>query len=137
MAAVGDLHLALELPDSRFADFAAVGGPTLIADNACTDWLVAGPAVTADWRALDLAMLDVQGHVAGRIERSGSGANVLGDPRVALTWLVNELSGLGITMHEGELATTGTSMVPLEIVEGDDVMADYGVLGQIQVYIGA
>ena len=33
--------------------------------------------------------------------------------------------------------TTGTSVVPLEIVEGDDVMADFGVLGQIQVNVAA
>ena len=35
LARVADLHLTIELPDSRFADFAAVGGPVLIADNAC------------------------------------------------------------------------------------------------------
>lgn len=135
--AVADLHLTLELPDSRFADFASVGGPALIADNACTDWLVVGPAVLADWRSIDLSSHAVTGHVAGRIERQGSGANVLGDPRLALTWLVNELSGLGVAIRAGQLVTTGTSLVPLEIVEGDDVMADFGLLGQIQVFIGA
>jgi len=135
MSMVGDLHLAFEMPDSRFLDFARVGGPTLIADNACADWLVMGPAVTADWRSVDLSQHLVTGHVAGRIEQEGSGANVLGDPRVALTWLVNEVSRLGITLHAGEFVTTGTSMVPLEIVEGDDVMADFGVLGQVQMHI--
>ena len=39
-------------------------------------------------------------------------------------------------MSAGQIVTTGTTMVPLEIVEGDDVMADFGVLGQIQVHIG-
>lgn len=137
MSMVSDLHLAFELPDSRFADFASVGGPTLIADNACAHDLVVGPAVTSDWRAIDLSKHPVTGHVAGRIEREGSGANVLGDPRVALAWLVNELSSLGITLHAGELVTTGTSVMPLEIVEGDDLMADFGPLGQIQLYIAA
>lgn len=137
LACVSDLHLALELPDSRFSDFAAVGGPTLIADNACAHDLVLGPAVAADWRALDLSKHAVTGHVAGRIEREGSGANVLGDPRIALTWLVNELSGIGQPLSSGDIVTTGTTMVPLDIVEGDDVMADFGDLGQIQVYIAA
>lgn len=137
LVAVSDLHLTLEMPDSRFADFASVGAPTLIADNACADWLVLGPAVTADWRSIDLASHEVVGHVAGRTERQGSGANVLGDPRVALTWLVNELSALGTTVRAGQFVTTGTSMVPLEILEGDDVMADFGVLGQIQVFVAA
>jgi 2-keto-4-pentenoate hydratase len=137
MAGVSDLHLTLELPDTRFSDCAAVGAAALIADNACADWLVVGPAVSADWRSIDLSQHPVTGHVAGRIERDGTGGNVLGDPRVALTWLVNELSALGIPVAEGHLVTTGTSMVPLEVVEGDDVMADFGVLGQVQVFIAA
>lgn len=136
LAAVSDLHLAFELPDSRFSAFADVGGPTLIADNACARDLVVGPAVTSDWRALDLSTHAIIGHVAGRTEREGSGANVLGDPRVALTWLVNELSTINHHLSAGHIVTTGTTMVPLEIVEGDDLMADFGVLGQIQVHIG-
>jgi len=135
MDAVGDLHLALELPDSRFSDFARVGGPSLIADNACTHELVVGPAVTAVWRTIDLARHAVRARVAGRIEREGTGANVLGDPRIALTWLANELSALGLTLGSGETVTTGTCMVPLEIQPGDRVTADFGVLGSIETHI--
>ena len=135
LALVSDLHLTLELPDSRFADFAAVGGPTLVADNACARELVVGPAVAADWRALDLAAHEVHATVAPRYERDGIGANVLGDPREALTWCVNELSGLGIGLNAGELITTGTCAVPLEIEPGDRVEADFGALGRISVQI--
>lgn len=133
MAAVGDLHLTIELPDSRFLDFATAGGPSLIADNACARELVVGPAVTADWRALDLSAHVVHARVGNRYRRDGIGANVLGDPRLALTWLVNELSGLGITLGAGEIVTTGTCVVPLEIQPGDHVHADFGVLGTIEV----
>src|SRR5689334_3643638 len=34
MEAVGALHTAIEIPDSRFNDFCVVGAPQLIADNA-------------------------------------------------------------------------------------------------------
>jgi 2-keto-4-pentenoate hydratase len=137
MAAVESLHLALELPDSRFADFAAVGGPALIADNACAHELVLGAAVTADWRSIDLSSHPVHARIAGRYDRAGSGANVLGDPRVALTWSVNELSSLGIPMSAGEFVTTGTSVVPLELVPGDHVSADFGPLGTIAVALAS
>lgn len=137
MAAVADLHLAIELPDSRFADFAKAGGPSLIAEAACARDLVAGAAVTADWRALDLSKHPVLGRVEGRYERQGSGGNVLGDPRIALAWLVNELSALGIGVKAGELVTTGASVPPLEIEPGDRVLADFGVLGQVRVAISA
>ena len=132
---VGDLHLTLELPDSRFTDFTAVGGPTLIADNACARELVVGPKVTANWRALDLAAHRVRARVGARYDREGLGANVLGDPREALTWCVNELSQLGIDLGAGELITTGTCAPPLESEPGDVVESDVGQLGTITAWI--
>lgn len=135
MAAVGDLHLCLELPDSRFRDFAAVGGPSLIADNACARDLVVGTAVEADWRARDLSAHQVHADVQGRYTREGIGSNVLGDPRLALAWLVNEVTSLGITLREGELVTTGTCAIPLEIEPGDVVIADFGDFGSVSVRI--
>jgi 2-keto-4-pentenoate hydratase len=58
---------------------------------------------------------------------------VLGDPRTALTWLVNELRGLGLILEAGQFVTTGTCMKPLEIEPGDAVTADFGVLGAVSL----
>ena len=55
LAAVASLHPAIEIPDSRFADFTRAGSAQLAADNACAHEFVLGPATDADWRALDLA----------------------------------------------------------------------------------
>ncbi len=136
MAAVDSLHLALELPDSRFLDFAGVGGPSLIADNACAHELILGRPVDADWRSLDLSRHPVRGIVQTRYDRRGSGGNVLGDPRVALTWSVNELSTLGIALKAGEFVTTGTTVTPLEIEPSDRVTGDFGSLGTIELSLG-
>lgn len=133
LEAVADLHLTIELPDSRFTDFTAVGAPSLIADNACARELVVGPPVAADWRDVDLSRHPVQAEVAGRYTRDGIGAEVLGDPRAALTWLVGEVTGLGLTIAAGEIVTTGTCMKPLEVRPGDRVTADYGPFGRIGV----
>src|SRR5436190_4383926 len=54
LAAVATLHPAIEVPDSRYEDFTVVGAPQLIADDACADYFVLGPATTADWRRMDL-----------------------------------------------------------------------------------
>ena len=135
MEAVATLHLTLEIPDSRFTDFTKVGAPGLIADNACARELVVGPAVEADWRDVDLASHPVRAEVVEKFTRDGSGAAVLGDPREALTWLVNEVSGIGVDILEGELVTTGTCMIPLEIAPGDEVIADYGAFGRIGVRV--
>ena len=129
--AVASLHPAIEVPDSRYDDFATVGAAQLIADNACARDFVLGPAAPEQWRAVDLASHRVVGAVAGKVTREGSGAQVLGDPRVALTWLANELSKLGITLAAGQVVTTGTCLTPLPVAPGDHVTADFGDLGSV------
>jgi 2-keto-4-pentenoate hydratase len=133
MEAMDALLPAIEVPNSRFEDFASVGEAQLVADNACAHDVVLGPPTAADWRALDLSKHRVTGTIAGRTVREGSGANVLGDPRLALTWLVNELSGLGLVLAAGEVVITGVTMQPLDVVPGDRVTADFGALGRIEV----
>ena len=56
---------------------------------------------------------------------------MLGDPRIALTWLVNELSAHGLTLRAGEVVTTGTCVKPVEIAAGNRVRGDFGVLGGV------
>jgi 2-keto-4-pentenoate hydratase len=133
VAAVAELHPAVEVPSSRYQDFAQVGAAQLIADSACAHDFVIGEPTRADWRTLDLAGHPVQAKVAGRFSRHGTGANVLGDPRVALTWLANELRALGEGLRAGQVVTTGTCMSPVEIQPGDHVSADFGPLGRVEV----
>ena len=44
--AVDTLHPAIEIPDSRFADFVSAGAAQIIADNACAHLFVLGPPTT-------------------------------------------------------------------------------------------
>lgn len=137
MAAVASLHPALEVPDSRLEPFTAAGEAQLLADNACARHLVLGAAAPDVWRDLDLSTYPVHARVQHgsqlKYTRDGTGANVLGDPRIALTWLANQLSGLGITLQKGHVVTTGTCMVPLELQPGDSASADYGPLGRVHM----
>jgi 2-keto-4-pentenoate hydratase len=132
LAAVDTLHPAIEIPDSRFTDFASAGEAQLIADNACAHLFVLGAATSANWRAMDL--VEERPQITLRGERYvGHGKNVLGDPRVALAWLANELRELGITLRAGEVVTTGTCHPPLPIQAGDHFAVDFGVLGKVSV----
>jgi 2-keto-4-pentenoate hydratase len=128
--AVDTLHPAIEIPDSRFADFAGAGEAQLIADNACAHLFVLGPAATADWRSMDL--VEERPVMTMRGEKFvGHGKNVLGDPRIALTWLANELRQLGVTLKAGRIVTTGTCHPPLPIQSGDFFAVDFGALGTV------
>lgn len=130
--AVDTLHPAIEIPDSRYADFVSAGAPQIIADNACAHLFVLGPPTTANWRAIDL--VEEKPVISLRGQRYvGHGRNVLGDPRVALAWCANELRGLGSTLKAGEVVTTGTCYPPLPIQAGDVFAADFGVLGKVSV----
>jgi 2-keto-4-pentenoate hydratase len=131
--AAATLHPAIELPDSRFDDVTSVGAAQLIADNACAHYFVLGAAAPTLWRDLDLVHHRVLGTVAGKLEREGVGANVMGDPRVALAWLANELSSIGVALEAGQVVTTGTCLVPLPVAGGDEVRMDFGALGTVAV----
>jgi 2-keto-4-pentenoate hydratase len=132
MAAVGSMHLAIEIPNSRFADFTKAGTAQLIADNACAHDVVIGPAVSASWRAIDLAAHAVV-ITSGAKRNEGKGANALGDPRRALTWLVNEVTGQGLSLREGAVVITGTVAVPIVIAPGETVTVDFGAFGRLSV----
>jgi 2-keto-4-pentenoate hydratase len=130
LEAVACVHPSIEVPDSRYNDFVQAGEAQLIADNACANLFVLGPRAD-DWQDFDYVNEAVSVRLNGEIVESGFGRNVLGDPRVALTWLVNELSALGIACEAGQVVTTGTCRVPVTVKPGDVVEADFGELGKV------
>jgi 2-keto-4-pentenoate hydratase len=133
LAAVESLHPAIEVPDSRYREFVKVGAPQLIADLACACWFALGPATATDWRARDLVNHKVTAFINGRAVATGTGANVLGDPRIALTWIANELSMFANGIEAGQFVTTGTCVVPPAVAPGDRFRADFGELGSTEV----
>lgn len=136
LAAVESLHPAIEVPDSRYNDFVKVGAPQLIADTACADWFVLGAPTSVHWRARDLVTHEVTVYRNDQKVGSGSGVNVLGDPRVALGWLVNELRTYADGITAGQFVTTGTCVIPVPIERGDKVRVDFGDFGTAHVTLG-
>lgn len=132
----GELLLSWEIPSTRFDEVATVGEAQLIADNACGFHLVVQPAADQNWKGVDLAAETPTARHSSGLVHDGAGHRVLGGPLPALTWLVNELSGQGITLEAGQLVTTGTCAVPVPIAPGDSVTGDYGKFGSLTVTFG-
>lgn len=131
-AAVAGVHPAIEIPDSRFTNWRSVGIAHLIADNAIAGYLTYGEGTTA-WRVETLPSQPVEITVNGTRVARGSGANVLGNPVDVLVWLANTLAARGMALEPGQLVTTG-STTDLVIAEpGDEVVADFGTFGTVQV----
>ena len=135
LEAVTSLHLSLEVPDSRYQDFTKVGTAQLIADTACAAWLVLGPALEMEWRHIDLSQHKVAGFRNGEKVVEGMGKAVLGDPRRALAWFVNEACTYCCGVKAGQFVTTGTCIIPFAIAPGDRIEANYGELGSISASI--
>jgi 2-keto-4-pentenoate hydratase len=128
--AVAGLHLAVEVPDSRFSRFETAGAGQLTADCACAGRFVLGPDVPR-WRDLDLSTWGTAVWINGVEAARGSGANVLGDPYAALDLLAAELPAHGTALRAGDVVTTGTTTAPVPIGPGDAVRAVFGELGEV------
>ena len=133
LAAVATLHPAIEIPDSRFADFTRAGSAQLAADNACAHEFVLGPATDADWRVIDLAAQSVSLTIDGRVATTGAGADALGDPRTALAWIANNHAAQGAALRAGDVITTGVCGKPSAIAPGNRVVAEFGPIGTAEV----
>ena len=131
LAASAALYPAIEVPDSRYHDFSKAGEAQLIADFACACWLILGGRAPESWRSMDLAVHKVSAWIGDQKVADGIGSNVLGDPRIALAWIANELSGEGIGLKVDNVVITGTYVAPVAISGGQHFIADFGTLGEV------
>jgi 2-keto-4-pentenoate hydratase len=132
LEAVEAIHLAIEIPDSRFERFETIGGAQLLADDACAGRFVVGPPIAA-WSTIDLRVQRTAISVDGQRVAEGVGANVLDGPADALRWLANDLRGRGELLAAGDLVLTGTTTVPAVIAPGSRVVAHFDGLGEVRV----
>ncbi|MEX0807666.1 MAG: fumarylacetoacetate hydrolase family protein [Dongiaceae bacterium] len=130
MAAVADLHLAIEIPDARIERFADVGAPSTVADDAFAGWVILGPKI-AEWRGLDLTSRPARVIRNGMIAGEGRGGDALGDPRQALLWLANDRAARENGLKAGDIVITGTRLAPVEIRPGDRVTIEFPDLGEL------
>ena len=133
MSYVGHLRIGIELPDSRYQLFAKAGAPQLVADNACANWFVLGSRVDCDWRKDDLSSKKISLYVDGGLATEGYGSDSLGDPRVALTWLVNHVSERRIDLLSGQFVTTGVCGEPTPIGSASHVRVEAEQYGKVEV----
>lgn len=130
--AVGAVLPAVEIVDSRYTEWTAVDGPSLIADNGCNGAWVQGKSYL-DWKAQDLAAHEVALVVNGETVRKGRGDAIMGHPLNALTWLANMLCKHGSGLKTGDLISTGTCTDIYLADAGDKICADFGPLGTVEL----
>ena len=130
VAFIGAAFPSIEIVDHRFNDWSLAGAPSIAADNAIHGaWVHGEPFVT--WDSFDLADHEVVLTVNGKEERRGTGAAVLDHPLNVIAWLANELPKYGKRLKRGDFITTGVVCDVYPAQQGDQLIADFGGLGQV------
>jgi 2-keto-4-pentenoate hydratase len=132
--AVGSVHPGIEVVAGHLADWISKDVWSVIADNGTDGAVVVGEGTT-DWRGIDLAAVPVTLHRNGELVREGTGANILGDPLVAFTWLANARREAGDGLTAGMTCNTGTATSICPAEPGDELVATFGPLGRSTLVI--
>ncbi|MGV7119907.1 2-keto-4-pentenoate hydratase [Sphingopyxis sp. 550A] len=125
--AVASVHAAIEIVDSRIADWKISFADT-VADNGSSAFFV-----LAD-QGLPLAGLDLEGAamemaINGVIASTGLGAAALGNPLNAAAWLARTLAGRGEPLKAGDILLAGALGPMVALAPGDHVEARIAGIG--------
>ncbi len=126
-AAVATVHAAIEIVDSRIADWKITFADT-VADNGSSAFFVLAEA------GLPLPGLDLEGAamtmtVGGEVASTGIGAAALGNPLNAAAWLARTLAERGEPLRAGDVLLAGALGPMVTLKPGDAVRADVAGIG--------
>ena len=127
-AAVATVHAAIEIVDSRIADWKITFADT-VADNGSSAFFVLAE------RGLPLAGLDLYSagmvmEINGAIASLGAGAAALGHPLNAAAWLARTLASRGEPLKAGYVLLAGALGPMVALNPGDHVRAIVGGIGE-------
>ena len=132
-AAVGEVLVAIELCDTRLANWKKAPGPWILADFQNNSGLVVGSG-TKDWQKIDFLQQEVEFKIGARVVKV-KGVHSFGNPFRLLPWLARHCMKRGMGLRAGDVVTTG-SWTGLEIAKaGDEVTARFRGIGEATVRI--
>jgi 2-keto-4-pentenoate hydratase len=134
LAAIGTMHPAIEIVDSRFVDLALVDGPSQRADQQNHGALAVGPA-RQDWSGIDPVHLLVRLSIDGVVRAEAVGGNSAGDPVRLLEWLANGSTRSLGGLRAGQVITTGSCTGTIFVPPGVRVAVDFAGLGRVEIEI--
>ena len=131
-AAIGAVYPAIEIIDSRIADWDIKLVDT-VADNASCGAIVVG-STPLDVDPSDLLDVTCALVIDGGVTGSGTGTDVMGDPIAPLAWLANVLGEQGVALEAGQLILPGSFTKAEPVTAGSTAVADFGPLGSLTIH---
>lgn len=112
---ISDCFPAIEIAARRIPLSVPMTAPLVVADLCFASDIIRGASIS-HWQELDFPSIRVAALIDGNPVAQGSGADVLGDPLVALAWLAGERAAAGLPLRAGEIVVTGscTGITPLK-----------------------
>ncbi|MBU8539729.1 2-keto-4-pentenoate hydratase [Falsiroseomonas tokyonensis] len=133
-SAVAEVFAAIEIVEKRYDDLAALGTPTLIADQVFHAGGVIG-APAAGWRGLDLGATRGRMQVGGELRGEGLGADLLGHPMEALAWLAaSPAAAVFGGLRAGQVVFLGSVTPPIWIEGPTEVVVEFDTLGRVELH---
>lgn len=126
-AAVASVHAAIEIVDSRIADWKITFADT-VADNGSSAFFVLADK-GLPLGGLDLAGAAMEMRVNESIASTGVGAAALGNPLNAAAWLAQTLAGRGEPLKAGDILLAGALGPMVALTPGDHVEARIAGIG--------
>ncbi|WGS19887.1 MULTISPECIES: hydratase [unclassified Bradyrhizobium] len=131
--AIASIHPGIELAGCSFSnDDAFPPVNAMIADGSGGRSIVIGDPIP-DWERSGLADQSVSLSCNGLEKRRGTASAAIDHPIVSFTWLINELSKVGIGLYAGQFVSTGTVCGMLAARTGGRYTADYGRFGTVEL----
>lgn len=127
--AVGAVHAAIEIVDTRIADWQMTYADMVADNGAASFYVLSARGIRLD--DLDLSDVTMTMKINQTYAASGSGATVMGDPLNALAWLAGFCARQGQPLRAGDVVLSGSlgPMVPLQ--RGDHVRVVVGDVGSV------
>ncbi|WP_425308596.1 fumarylacetoacetate hydrolase family protein [Ammonicoccus fulvus] len=131
MAAVESVAGGAEVIDSRYRNFRFRAGD-VVADNASSGaYVVIEKTVSPD--DIDLIAEPVEVYVDGKLEQTGTGADVQGHPGEALALAANDLARRGLAIEPGQVVLTGGITDAVFAPPGSTIEVRFGTLGSVTI----
>ena len=131
LTAIDGVAPSLEFVGSRLKGGIGKSGRfNATADGGANVALCTGKIVS-NWKNIDLSINQVDLSLNHKVVASGLGNKALGNPINVMTWLANHLrSSTGL--RAGEIVSTGTCTGLVKVSAGDQIEANFGVIGKIK-----
>jgi 2-keto-4-pentenoate hydratase len=132
--AVATVHAAIEIVDSRIADWKIAFADT-VADNGSSAFYVLAKE-GKPLPGLDIWSAGMVMEMNGQIVSLGAGAAALGHPLNAAAWLAQTLAKRGEPLKAGDILLAGALGPMVAMTPGDHVRAVVGGIGEVSFTYG-